>query len=183
MITIRPARLKDARTLAQIYVESWRNTYAGMLPDKYLLRPDWEEREFRSWRHVFMRQGRRDVVLAAEDNAAGVIGFVSAGPSRNSALPFRGEVYTLYLRPDFQGRGLGKRLFISASRRLMAGIGPSMVVWVLKPNPARFFYAALGGRFIARRPSTFAGQAIEELAYGWEDVGAIVALDRSEEAG
>jgi len=183
MITIRPARLKDARSIAQIYVESWRNTYAGMLPDKYLLRPDWEEREFRAWRHQFIRQGRGDVVLVADDSAAGVVGFVSAGPTRHPALPFRGEIYTLYLRPDYHGQGLGKRLFISAARRLMTIAGPSIVVWVLKPNPARFFYGALGGRFIARRSSSFAGQAIEELAYGWEDVGAVVALDRSGEAG
>jgi ribosomal protein S18 acetylase RimI-like enzyme len=183
MITIRPARLKDARSIAQIYVESWCNTYAGMLPDKYLLRSDWEEREFRAWRHAFIRQGRGDVVFAAEDTAAGVVGFVSAGPTRSPALPFRGEIYTLYLRPDFHGQGIGKKLFISASRRLMTTAGPSIVVWVLKPNPARFFYGALGGRFVARRPTTFAGQAIEELAYAWEDVGAVVALDRSEEAG
>lgn len=183
MIAIRPARLKDARNIARVYVDSWRSTYAGMLPDKYLLRQGWEDREFRSWRHQVVRQERGEVVLVAEDSKAGVIGFSSAGPTRNAELPFRGEIYTLYLRDDFQGRGLGKRLFISTTRRLMAATGPSIVVWVLKPNPSRFFYSALGGRVIARRPSSFAGQSIEELAYGWEDAGALVALDRSGEAG
>ena len=37
MDVVRPARLEDARAIARIEVETWRSTYAGMLPDRVLL--------------------------------------------------------------------------------------------------------------------------------------------------
>jgi len=58
-----------------------------------------------------------------------------------------------------------------------------LIVWVLSGNPSRFFYQALGGKAVARRPSTMAGAKIEELAYGWEDVRALVELGRSARGG
>ena len=37
MVRIRPARLSDASTIAGIQVETWRDTYAGLIPDRTLL--------------------------------------------------------------------------------------------------------------------------------------------------
>ena len=37
MVRIRPARLSDASTIADIQVETWRDTYAGLIPDRTLL--------------------------------------------------------------------------------------------------------------------------------------------------
>lgn len=33
---IRVARLDDAAAVAEVYVETWRSAYAGLLPDKVL---------------------------------------------------------------------------------------------------------------------------------------------------
>ena len=35
--TIRRALLADAGAIADVHVETWRNTYAGILPDSYLV--------------------------------------------------------------------------------------------------------------------------------------------------
>ena len=37
-IAVRPSTPSEASRLAEIYVETWRTTYAGMLPDNVLLR-------------------------------------------------------------------------------------------------------------------------------------------------
>ena len=34
MTVIRPARAADAAAIGRIHVETWRDTYAGMLPDR-----------------------------------------------------------------------------------------------------------------------------------------------------
>ena len=47
----------------------------------------------------------RDRVLVAEAGEAGIVGFGSCGKARAGALGFEGEVYTLYVLPDHQGRG------------------------------------------------------------------------------
>ena len=175
MATIRQATEADAARIARIHVESWRTTYAGLLPDRVLLNLNSAEHESRWWRQALGRHRRNNFIYVAEDEGHGVVGFGSAGPSRDAALHYRGEVYTLYLDDSFHGEGIGRRLFTALSERLVVERGPSMVVWVLKGNPSRFFYQALGGKIVARRRSSFAGAPIEELAYGWEDARTLVA--------
>ena len=55
MISVRPAKLEDAATLARIYVETWRDTYAGMLPDEMLVNMS-EVRHAASWSHELSGQ-------------------------------------------------------------------------------------------------------------------------------
>ena len=178
-VLVRPARKEDAAAIARIHVESWRSTYAGLLPDRMLLRMNVAEHEARWWRHVLSHWRRNHFVYVAEDKKQGVVGFGSGGPTREPNLPFRGEIYTLYLADEFHGTGCGKRLFCALAERSVREYGNSLIVWVLSGNPARFFYAALGGKAVARRPSTMGGAKIEELAYGWEDARALVELGRS----
>ena len=63
---IRRARPDDAAAIARVHVESWRSTYAGLLPERLLLKLSNAQHEARWWRHVLGRFRRsRD-----EDEAA-----------------------------------------------------------------------------------------------------------------
>ncbi len=48
-----------------------------------------------------------------------VAGYATYGPNRARNLVQRGEVYEIYLRPEYQGVGLGTRLFLAARRELV----------------------------------------------------------------
>jgi GNAT superfamily N-acetyltransferase len=182
-LIIRQARKEDASAIARIHVESWRSTYAGLLPDKLLLRMNVAEHEARWWRHALARQRRSQFVYVADLEGEGIIGFGSGGASREMGLPYQGEIYTLYLADEFHGRGIGRRLFTALGERSLRERGPSVIVWVLAGNPNRFFYESLGGKAVARRAATLGGAPIEEIAYGWEDVRALVELGRSDRGG
>ena len=177
-VIIRPARKDDAAAIAKIHVETWRSTYAGLLPDNLLLRMNVDEHEARWWRHALGRYRRNHFVYVAESKEHGVVGFGSGGPTREPQLPYKGEIYTLYLSDEFQGMGFGKRLFTQLAERSMRDRGPSLIVWVLAGNPARFFYESMFGKPVARRPGTMAGAKIEELAYGWDDAHILVESGR-----
>lgn len=167
-ITVRSARAEDAAGIARTYVESWRSAYAGILPDPVLVRlsPD---RQARQWRQAITRPRHGEFTVVAEAAGTGVVGFGSGGPAR-AMLPYLGEVYTLYLMPDWQGYGLGRRLmqalFAGLARR---GLG-SALIWVLEANPSRFFYEAMGGTRAGERTERLWGTDLPELAYGWDDV-------------
>ncbi len=161
---IRRANEADAAGIAEVYVSTWRSAYPGMLPDHVLIGLS-APRQASYWRGAIAR--RDQSVLVAEEAAHGVVGFAAAGPARPKVPRYRGEVYTLYVIEDFQGRGIGRRLIEGAFAALDGhGLMPP-VVWVLAANPARFFYEHLGGQRIAERQSALGGAEHWEVGYGW----------------
>ncbi len=176
-ITIRPARPEDAGSIARLDVETWRATYAGVLSTSYLVGLSARRREA-GWRMVILREPRD--VRVAVDRAGTVLGFGSCGPSR-SERHFPGEVFTLYVAPDWQNRGIGRRLLIALFRRLVASGLDAAIVWVLRDNPSRFFYERLGGRQVSSKEIAIGGSRIEALAYGWRDLPGFLAAVSSED--
>jgi ribosomal protein S18 acetylase RimI-like enzyme len=178
-ITIRPARVGDARDIARLDVETWRSTYPGMLSAPYLVGLSPRRREI-GWRMVILREPRD--VRVAIDSASALVGFGSCGPSRTDRH-FPGEVFTLYVAPDRQNEGIGRRLLIALFRRLVASGLDAAIVWVLRDNPSRFFYERLGGRQVSHKAIDVGGTRVEALAYGWPDLPAYVAAVSSEDRG
>jgi GNAT superfamily N-acetyltransferase len=165
---LRTARQVDAHAIARVHVEAWRSTYAGMLPDAYLAGLS-VAGHARFWKRLLAPGG--DIVVVVEDAEAGIVGFGSAGPLRQAertAAEWSGEVYTLYLLTDWQGRGLGRALLHALFDRLRERGLDRVLLWVVAANPTRFFYQAMGGRVVARRCEPFAGIMLDELAYGWD---------------
>ena len=183
MYNVRKAALSDARSIAGIYVDSWRNTYAGLLPDKFLIGLDRDDCERCWWRHILARRSNKHVAFVAEASGHGVIGFASGGLARDRQIEHDGEVYTLYVLNEYHGFGLGKRLFTTMAAQLVETHGSSLIVWVLLGNPARFFYESLGGKLVAHRYATMAGAPIEEIGFAWEDVRSLIALGRPNQDG
>lgn len=169
--TIRTATADDGAAIARIHVETWRSTYAGILPDAYLVRMNVTGQR-RIWRQTLRTTGRRHQVFVATTADGEVVGFASCGPARRHTLPRRapydGEVYTLYVAIDHQGQGHGKRLLQACFGELRAATKSAAVIWVLAANPARFFYEAQGGRKVAERIESFAGVNLPEFAFGWD---------------
>lgn len=175
---IRRARPEDAAAIARVHVESWRSTYAGLLPEKMLLKLSNAQHESRWWRHVLGRFRRSHFVYVADDAKEGVIGFASGGAARDRELDYDGEVYALYLLDEFHGAGIGRSLVQRLSARLLRECGPSVVVWVLSANPSRYFYERIGAKRIATRRDRMGGVEVEETAYGWVDVAQLVEPGR-----
>jgi len=176
-IMIRPARPADARAIARLDVETWRTTYAGMLSTSYLLGLSERRREL-GWRGVILREPR-DVRVAVEAEGA-IVGFGSCGPNRGDRF-FSGEVFTLYVAPDWQNQGIGRRLLVALFRRLVASGRRSAIVWVLRDNPSRFFYERLGAQQASHKALPVGGAAVEAIAYGWRDLPDYLAAVSSED--
>lgn len=170
-ITIRPARPGDAPGIARLDIETWRATYAGMLSTSYLVGLSQRRREI-GWRMVIQREPRD--VRVAVDAVGLIVGFGSCGPSR-AERHYPGEVFTLYVAPDHQERGVGRRLLIALFRRLAASGLDAAIVWVLRDNPSRFFYERLGGHQVSHKAIAVGGRPVEAIAYGWRDLPGYLA--------
>lgn len=165
-ITIRAARPGDARRIARLDVETWRAAYAGILATPFLVGLSARRREL-GWATVIEREPRD--VRVAVDNDGDILGFGSCGPCRGGAK-FAGEVFTLYVAPDWQNQGIGRRLLLALFERLVAQACGSAIIWVLCDNPGRFFYQRLGGREVERKMFAVGGKQIEAAGYAWHDL-------------
>lgn len=161
---IRPATRSDAAAIAHVHVESWQATYGALLPEGVLRRRGFARRML-SWLQVTDSNPSHDVLVA--ETGDGMVGFASVGANRAGHPGYDGEIYTLYLLPDAQGQGIGRRLF-EASRDLLRDQGHTgLIVWMLQGNPAAGFYTRMGGRIIDRRVSRLDEARVREVAYGW----------------
>lgn len=163
-VETRRAQRADADTIAKVHDKAWWNAYSGMVPHQALARmvqrrgPAW-------WASAI---ARRTVILVLEMQGK-IVGYATIGRNRVKTLPFDGEIYEIYLLPEYQGVGLGAHLFLAALGELKRRGLKGSVVWVLADNePAVRFYKNAGGREIASGRESFDGVTLKKLAFGWD---------------
>ncbi|CAM5574198.1 ribosomal protein S18 acetylase RimI-like enzyme [Aquamicrobium terrae] len=163
-IDIRKAEPDDAGAIADVHMEAWRGAYSGIIPYRTLTAminrrgPGW-------WANAIRRAA---TVLVVEIGGT-IVGYATIGRNRARELKQQGEIYELYLRPEYQGIGLGTRLFAAARRTLVDHGLKGMVVWALEDNDnALAFYAGAGGRDVAEGVEVFEQKALKKVAFVWE---------------
>lgn len=151
LFRIEPPSDADARELAALHMQVWRDTYAGMLSQNYLDGMQLEPRIAR-WRKSI------GVASARESEAGGVIdgvlfrsrlgrhtpsgriaGFCIVGAARDEDAPLKQELGVLNVLGDFHGTGVARQL-VEAT----LGDRPAYL-WVVRQNArAIAFYRKLG---------------------------------------
>jgi len=169
---IAPAGPADAAALARVHVQSWQETYAGILPRMYLERMSVPLHEHR-WKQRLAWSA--EATLAAEGHR-GLVGYVSAERSRGRRTKGEAEITTLYVLKRAQGTGLGRALFVAAARVMAARGATSLIVWVLRDNTAaRGFYERLGGRRDDVGEEYVGGAVVASVMYRWPDLAGWLA--------
>ena len=171
MLTIRPADVEDAASIANVHVKTWRATYRGIIPKAHLDSLAAESRAI-TWAGLMERSGDDLILMVSENEDGEVIGFASGGGGRTAMPGHEAEITSLYVLPGYQGSGHGRRLFMAASNRLSQRNMEGLAVWVLKDNPATGFYKHLGGTLVSSRTIRYAGADLDEVAYGWSEIPA-----------
>jgi GNAT superfamily N-acetyltransferase len=163
---VREAVLEDAEGIARVHTDSWQTSYRGILPDTVLDRIDVGQRA--ESRRKILRDKTVFQLVAYDVTHGDIVGFCDAGASRRH-VPYKGEVYAIYLAHRAKRHGLGQEMFDRVKAWLVANQMPSMIVWVLENNHhARRFYEAVGGRQGSRLSSRVGGYPVVELSYIWD---------------
>jgi GNAT superfamily N-acetyltransferase len=157
-------------------VDSWRVAYKGIVPDEHLASLSYEKRAGR-WRESLSNADSAAFVYVAQDDDGTVIGFAGGGPERDGDPNYLGELYVIYLHPDYLRRGIGRQLAQTVARRLIEMGLSSMLVWVLAQNSSRQFYEALGGKHLYEKTIEIGGASLIDVAYGWPDIHALAQME------
>ncbi|GJD33277.1 GNAT family N-acetyltransferase [Methylobacterium aerolatum] len=159
--SIRRARDGDVGGLSRVFDEAWRDAYRGIIPGVALERLI--SQRGRPWWRAALSRGRPVAVVETGET---VVGYASYGRARSRALGADGEIDELYLLPEFQGVGLGRRLF-RAVRNDLADYGLGRLgVWTLEDNVrASAFYESMGGTRGPLVPDRLAGITLAKVGY------------------
>ena len=168
---VRLAKIVDAGGIAKVHVDVWRSTYKGIIPDKVLDSLSYEQRSKVRREHL-EKNDPKVCCFVAENHDGEIIGFAMGGPRREGRLEFDGELYAIYLFKEHHGKGIGKQLLLSVSRWLFTNGHKSMLIWVLKENPTRKFYVAMGGIELDSKIIEI-GAPLDEISYGWPDLSKL----------
>lgn len=169
---IRPARLSDAGSIAQVHVQAWRETYRGLIPDSVLAGLSVEGR-VRAWSEMIGVGNHAPAIFVAEQDGI-IVGFASAKTERDSLLATDSELTSIYLLDGFKRQGIGRLLFGHLVAWLRRRGCTSLGLWVLDTNAvARAFYSALGGRTGPHKSDERKGVTLQEIAYIWDDIAPL----------
>ena len=125
---------EEIRGKAFVHWRCWHEVYAGIIDQDYLDGMTLEVCEERAFRWL-------DNLFVAKDNGR-VVGFVGYG-DRGEEAPGVGEVFALYVLPEYFGKSVGRSLMEAALEQLKEY--PEVRLWVLKENKRAIrFYQKCG---------------------------------------
>jgi ribosomal protein S18 acetylase RimI-like enzyme len=161
-VRVRSGQLSDAKDLADVFERSWRHAYVGILPRAHL--DSLILRRGRRWWTSAIRSG--DLILVLEV-AGEICGYASCGPARHRGR-YEGEIYELYLVPEYQGLGFGELLFEACRNVLDQRKLNGLIVWALSDNEiAADFYWRRGGRPVQQLTDRVGTVDMCKVGFAW----------------
>lgn len=138
MLTVRLMKPgDDFHAAAQVYVDSWKHAYQGLVPQRYLdkLQPDG---------FISLLRADPSANLILEENGQ-IVGTAYVSFARDELREGYGEIVSLYLLPSATGKGYGKLLLQAALNQCRENGLTHAMLWVLSDNHhACHFYERMG---------------------------------------
>lgn len=152
----------DRLAISKVYEESWKYAYKDIVPQNYLdniPKGHWASR---------IEQDERSNMVMVQDGI--IIGTSSFGKSRMAEMCDFGEIISLYLLPEYMGKGYGRLLLQAIIDELKKMDFNKIFLWVLEENRnARHFYEKFG--FVQRERCLFSnigGKELREVQYCYQ---------------
>ena len=147
-VSVRIAWADDAQAIAELQLRTWRDLYAGVVPDDALPSgPEAVTAAAEAWKASFAtpRDARNRVLVALERNR--VVGFTITGPASDPDCDpvSDAEVQELILDPAERGKGHGSRLLQAAVDTMVADRFTRAVTWTISTDDGlRVFLSEAG---------------------------------------
>jgi len=149
----------DFKAIGNIYSSSWKTAYKGIVPQEYL-----DDLSGDKWSPVLANIHNDAFIIMDGEKYVGTSSICAA---RDSSMEGWGEIISIYLLPEYFGKGYSQPLFDCAINALRNAGYTRVYLWVLEENiRARRFYEKNG--FCHNGDSdqiTIAGKELTEFRY------------------
>ncbi len=183
----RRAGPDDVEAVARVHFEAAQQAYRDVLPAGAMAGAKvgmTYQRRLALWGGLLGSPGDMPRVELAVDPCGAdpdeVVAFAWWRKAKDPEVTFGGEIHALYVLPQRQRQGFGRRLMAHTARRMAETGLESCRLWVFEQNrAARRFYRALGGRLIDRGWETLGERRVPRVAYAWDPIDRLMAQDDS----
>lgn len=165
-VDFRKARPADMPAVARVHVDSWRRSFAGIAPEKFLNEMSIEKRLDA---YTNRASAGPYTMIVAEHPQEGLVGFADFGQPI-LAVDFAAQIYSFYFLPEFQRKGLGERLFRRCVGEMLDEGVASLCLDSLAASPYRQFYSKMGGEIVGHDGHKLGEEYFETVIYGWENL-------------
>ncbi len=142
---IRLATKDDIKNLAILKQRVWDETYRGIYEDEIIDNLDFDKSE-KTFEKIIDND---DIALYVVESGDELVGYMDAGATVRGYKDYEQEIGLLYLRRDFQGLGIGKKLFSIGYNKIKENGYDRFFISCNKYNTnARKFYEHMGGKLI-----------------------------------
>ena len=160
---IRRATKSDLQDIADIHIESWKDSYSDVLPAEFLagkINGDFE----RYWNEIEIRN--EDIILVAEGDSP--LGFIAVWCR---PVPF---IDNLHVRPSQRSKKIGSALMKAVAKELINEGHKRAYLWVFESNgKAIRFYERLGGIQKEQAVKNVFGHDVPSRKIEWNDLATI----------
>lgn len=147
---LRKAIPDDAYGISFVNAHTWYATYKWLIPDRFLeSRINSIEEKAEKVRELIKNGGKYLVVENTDKKE--IIWMLIYWPSRNQNYPNSWEINAIYILPEYQKLGIGKKLFLAWIHELINLWYNNMIINILKGNNAINFYKKYGGTVVWER--------------------------------
>lgn len=153
---IRSGTMNDVATVREIAHISWKDAYEGIIPSTI-------QTSFinKSYSNAMMEMRLKKTILLIAEQDGEPVGFANFTKVDDDG---DAEVIAMYLKPAFQGNGLGRQLLQSGLSYLMDG--SQLFVYVESQNhKGRCFYEANDFSLVEEFDEYFEGHPIQTAKY------------------
>jgi len=160
---VRPATLRDAKAIAEIYTATAKEAFRAMINDSATM-PGVEEKGQAFWREA-IEYSEPQVHVATDGDK--IVGFVGFDRSRDKGTPpTMGEIWAVYVSSTHWSRGVGLALWDAAREGLSDEGCTHVSIWVPLANERALRFHELAGfkREMASAKTVLVGTAkVEEI--------------------
>lgn len=161
-LILRPVAKEEVDDISRIYALSWKTAYRGIVPQTYL-----DLLSEHRWSLFLADNLSKSYVLLNNDR---YIGTSSICPARDEKMTGWGEIISIYLLPEYFGKGYGKILFNFSINELKRSGFSNIYLWTLEKNMrAKTFYEKFGFTQDGQKMTCeIGGEKLDEVRYVYQ---------------
>ena len=166
-LIIRDAKLEDVPEVAKLHVDSWNNTYKGIISQDYLdnMKNNLDKRIERMKNEFNLRK----MIVATINNEIVAFSEFVLSNEFSKDLDIDCELCGLYVKNEYLKNSIGTQVFNYLHNFFISNNKKKMGLWCVKENKnAIDFYKRKGGVIVSEKKFILAGKEYSEVAFEYK---------------